>query len=152
MGTRGSFPWGKEAGARSWPLTSIWRMLELYLRSPGSLHGLVLNELSARTLPLILAEEYYLLVEICDVSEGRITIIFRIKTKLRMHQTTGRLLCFMLVWSTTLNMAATNSFETWINFYQITWRHIPGDIKCSVSQISNNDMTSPSLHGGRNGL
>jgi hypothetical protein len=47
MGTRGSFPGGKAAGAWSWPLTSIYcrgqECVELYLHSPISLHGVVLS-------------------------------------------------------------------------------------------------------------
>jgi hypothetical protein len=41
MGTRGSFPGGKAAGACSWPLTSIegrgQECVELYLHSPNVL-------------------------------------------------------------------------------------------------------------------
>jgi hypothetical protein len=46
MGTRGSFPGGKAAGAWSWPLTSsaeVKECVELYLHSPIRLHGVVLN-------------------------------------------------------------------------------------------------------------
>jgi len=47
MGTRGSFPGSKAAGARNWPLTSIscrgQECVVLYLLSPSSLNGMVLN-------------------------------------------------------------------------------------------------------------
>jgi len=47
MGTWGSFPVGKVAGAWSWPLTSIQcqseECIELYLHSPTCLHGVVLS-------------------------------------------------------------------------------------------------------------
>jgi hypothetical protein len=47
MGTMGSYPGGKAAGAWSWPLTSslCWGQenLDLYIHSPICLHGAVLN-------------------------------------------------------------------------------------------------------------
>jgi hypothetical protein len=56
MGTRGSFPRGKVAGAWSRPLTSSWcrgqENVDLYIHSPTHLHGAVLNQLSiGTTLP-----------------------------------------------------------------------------------------------------
>jgi hypothetical protein len=47
MGTGGSFPGGKEAGAWSWPLTSVQcrgqEYVELYVHSPNTLNGVVLS-------------------------------------------------------------------------------------------------------------
>jgi hypothetical protein len=53
MGTGGSFPGGKAAGAWSWSLTSSKYQrqtnMDLYINSPICLHGVVLNSLSTRT-------------------------------------------------------------------------------------------------------
>jgi hypothetical protein len=47
MGTGGSFPGGKAAGAWSWPLTSSYfrgqENVDLYIHSPIRRHGVVLN-------------------------------------------------------------------------------------------------------------
>jgi hypothetical protein len=47
MGTEGSFPGGKAAGALRWPLTYNYRQdaenVELYIHSPIRHHGVVLN-------------------------------------------------------------------------------------------------------------
>jgi hypothetical protein len=47
MGAETSFPGGKAAGPWSWPLNSNWyqgqESVALYIHSPISLHGVVLN-------------------------------------------------------------------------------------------------------------
>jgi len=56
MGTRGSYPGGKAAGAWSWLLTSIYcrvqECVELHLHSPKRLYSVVLRSSTGTTLPL----------------------------------------------------------------------------------------------------
>jgi hypothetical protein len=49
MGTGGSFPWGKAAGAWSWPLIFEVKIGVHIIPLPTYLHGVVLNELSTGT-------------------------------------------------------------------------------------------------------
>jgi hypothetical protein len=87
MGTRGSFPGGKAAGAWSLPLTSIWcrgeECVELYLTPPIRLHGMVLSAKGQLYLYLIRCTEYrqvatMWLFWLCRVTVWR-TILVRVE-------------------------------------------------------------------------